>query len=38
MRADSYPLQMLIFAAAGWVNRHQHDMIAFLVEPLEYID
>ena len=32
MRADWYPLQMLIFTVAGWVNRHQQDMIAYLVE------
>ena len=32
MRADLYPLQMLLFAVSGWVNRHQQDMIAYLVE------
>ena len=32
MRADLYPLQMLIFAVSGWVNRHQQEMIAYLVE------
>jgi putative transposase len=32
MRADWYPLQVLIFTVAGWVNRHQQDMIAYLVE------
>ena len=32
MRADLYPLQMLIFTVSGWVNRHQQDMIAYLVE------
>ena len=31
-RADLYPLQMLLFAVSGWVNRHQQDMIAYLVE------
>ncbi len=32
MRADMYPLQVLIFTVSGWVNRHQQDMIAYLVE------
>ena len=32
MRADFYPLQILLFTVAGWVNRHQQDIIAYLVE------
>ena len=32
MRADLYPLQMLLFTISGWVNRHQQDVIAYLVE------
>jgi putative transposase len=32
MRAEWYPLQVLIFMVAGWVNRNQQDMIAYLVE------
>ncbi len=32
MRADLYPLQMLLFTVSGWVNRHQQDVIAYLVE------
>jgi len=32
MRADFYPLQMLLFAVSGWVNRHQQDITAYLVE------
>ena len=32
MRADSYPLQMLLLTVSGWVNRHQQDVIAYLVE------
>ncbi len=32
MKAELYPLQMLIFTVSGWVNRHQQDMIAYLVE------
>ena len=32
MRADVYPLQMLLFTVSGWVNRHQQDVIAYLVE------
>ncbi len=32
MRADLYPLQILLFAISGWVNRHQQDVIAYLVE------
>jgi hypothetical protein len=32
MRADIYPLQVLLAGLAGWVNRHQQDVIANLVE------
>ncbi|MGB7489714.1 MAG: hypothetical protein WBN62_05220, partial [Thermoanaerobaculia bacterium] len=32
MTADFYPLQMLLFTVSGWVNRHQQDIIAYLVE------
>ena len=32
MRADFYPLQILLFKISGWVNRRQQDMIAYLVE------
>ena len=32
MRADFYPLQILLFTVSGWVNRHQQDIIAYLVE------
>jgi hypothetical protein len=32
MRADICPLQMLLLTVSGWVNRHQADVIAYLVE------
>ncbi len=32
MRADFYPLQILLFTISGWVNSRQQDMIAYLVE------
>ena len=32
MRADIYPLQVLLASLAGWLNRHQQDVIAYLVE------
>ena len=32
MRADLYPLQVLLATLAGWLNRHQQDVIAYLVE------
>ncbi len=32
MRADIYPLQVLLATLAGWLNRHQQDVIAYLVE------
>ena len=32
MRADIYPLQVLLLTVSGWVHRHQADVIAYLVE------
>ena len=32
MRADLHPLRTLLLVASGWVNRHQQDTIAYLVE------
>ncbi len=32
MRADIYPLQMLLMTVSGWVHRQQADVIAYLVE------
>ena len=32
MTAATFPLQMLLLTVAGWVNRHQQDVIAYLVE------
>jgi hypothetical protein len=32
MRADFYPLQVLLLTISGWVNRRQQDVIAYLVE------
>ncbi len=32
MRADIYPLQMLLLTVSGFVHRHQADVIAYLVE------
>jgi hypothetical protein len=32
MRADLYPLQVLLVTLAGWVNRHQQHLIEYLVE------
>ncbi len=32
MPCEFYPLQVLISMAAGWVNRHQEDVIDYLVE------
>ncbi len=32
MRADIYPLQMLLLTVSGWVHKHQADVIAYLVE------
>jgi hypothetical protein len=32
MTADVYPLQVLFVTLAGWVNRHQQQVIEYLVE------
>jgi hypothetical protein len=32
MRADIYPLQMLLLTVSGWVHRHPGDVIAYPVE------
>ena len=32
MTAATFPLQVLLLTVAGWVNRHQQDVIAYLVE------
>ena len=32
MTAATFPLQMLLLTVAGWVNRHQQDVIAYVVE------
>ena len=32
MRADFSPLQVLLVTLAGWVNRHQQQVIEYLVE------
>ena len=32
MLADIYPLQVLLFTVSGIVNRHQANVIAYLVE------
>ena len=32
MRAEFYPLQVLLAGLAGWMNRHQQDVIAYMVE------
>jgi putative transposase len=32
MRADLFPLQVLLVTLAGWVNRHQQHIIEYLVE------
>jgi hypothetical protein len=32
MKADTYPLQVLLWTFSGWVNRHQQDVIAYLTE------
>jgi hypothetical protein len=32
MKADFYPLQVLLVTLAGWVNRHQQHVIEYLVE------
>ena len=30
--ADTFPLRLLLLTVSGWVNRHQQDTIAYLVE------
>ena len=32
MRAETYPLRMLLLTVSGWVSRHQVDVIDYLVE------
>ena len=32
MRADFLPLRVLLLAVSGWVNRHQQEVIEYLVE------
>ncbi len=32
MRAEIFPLQVLLLTVSGWVHRHQADVIAYLVE------
>jgi len=32
MTAETYPLQALLLAVSGWVNRHQQEVIEYLVE------
>jgi hypothetical protein len=32
MRAYIYPLQMLLLSVSGWENRHQADVVAYLVD------
>ena len=32
MRAETYPPQVLLLAFSGWINRHQQDVIEYLVE------
>ena len=32
MRADLYPLRALLLTVSGWVNRHQQQVIEYLVE------
>ena len=32
MPTDAYPLQVLLLTLSGFVNRHQADVIAYLVE------
>jgi hypothetical protein len=32
MRADLYPLQVLLVALAGWIRRRQQEVVAYLVE------
>ena len=32
MKADTYPLRVALWTFSGWLNRHQQDIIAYLVE------
>ena len=32
MKAEIYPLQVLLLTVSGWVNRHQPEVIEYLVE------
>ncbi len=32
MKAEIYPLQVLLLTFSGWVNRHQQEVIEYLVE------
>ena len=32
MKADTYPLRVLLWTVSGWVNRHQQSVIDYLVE------
>ena len=32
MKAEIYPLQVLLLTVSGWVNRHQQEVIGYLVE------
>jgi hypothetical protein len=38
MNADLYPLQWLLLRFSGWVNRHQQDVIEYLVEDFSGAD
>ena len=32
MISDLYPLQVLLVTIAGWLNRHQHHVIEYVME------
>ena len=32
MTADTYPLQVLLLTVSGWANRHQQEVVEYLVE------
>ena len=32
MKAEIYPLQVLLLTVSGWVNRHQQEVIEYSVE------
>ena len=32
MKAEAYPLQVLLLTVSGWVNRHQQEVMEYLVE------